>query len=424
MLTLGRLFDRLLQELVVLSSYRGAATNQICYPWKIDLRIKRMPMTISPAPPAHSQLIKRLKSFSWRLTALVLWVSIASFLFGLYPALSRESNVLWTSAYRTLQTLDLAPTSLTLFRSVLLVGWLLLITGFRVSEIFGFFLYWLISPITVLFWLLFRDAFRHIRTSASSSPPSTSQKKAVPWRKILAVIFLLWFVLYSDAPSRAPILLGAALSLSLFAAFLLRALLEARPPSSDEVGRLPRIVCLFSSITKVFAETKMPTSRAEALVLNSIYERTGKLCRRLTVLIRGPRGRARIAAYGFTEYLFSVVWLALLAICFWTFFIRAALLPVQVDYTLLLSFVLSHFLPGIPAPVLPVSVSQWTHIGPASTFWLLLVLYIGAASSLLPERQKAYVARVSPSYKLLRTCTLLIRRTLRMRQRIAEKLPG
>ena len=98
------------------------------------------------------------------------------------------------------------------------------------------------------------------------------------------------------------------------------------------------------------------------------------------MLVRGRRGRTRISTYVFLEYLVVLLVLAGLGLFFWIILIRVAVLPFQLDYTTLFPFVVSHFLPGVPTPLLPVSTPTWMHIGP-SCYFLVLVRLVHWPSS-------------------------------------------
>jgi hypothetical protein len=60
----------------------------------------------------------------------------------------------------------------------------------------------------------------------------------------------------------------------------------------------------------------------------------------------------------------------------------------------------SHFLPGIVISGTKPALPLWAQLGPALTAWILFVLFVGPAASLLPLRQKVYVERLEESYRI------------------------
>lgn len=356
------------------------------------------------------------KRYSWRLTAGLLWTLFLLHILGAHRFLNPVFEYCWSLLHEALRRVDLAPTNVVLFRWVVKVGWLLLITGFRIVSLIGFVFYFLALPFSLSFYLVFRRAISRIQGSTtSSSKKKPPRALSLPVRKWLTAALLLWFLLYVDGVLPAQLLLGAVFSGLLFSALVYRAIVEARPASAEDAGYLGPLEKFSQAVRKFVVEMKPPESEQEVWLLHSILEPLARFLRRITFFLRGRRGRSRISTYVFLEYLVGLLMLAGLALLFWALVIRASVLPAAVSYATLFSFVASHFLPGLPAPPLSVATQQWMHIGPAATFWFLFVLYIGPAASLLPRRQEVYLERAAKVFRTLRLDTLACLSVLRTR---------
>jgi hypothetical protein len=146
------------------------------------------------------------------------------------------------------------------------------------------------------------------------------------------------------------------------------------------------------------------------------------VCRKATLLLRGESARTRISLLVLCEYVFSLILVGVSAIVFWAILIKAAN-PMSLSLSSCLRVSISYFLPGMKPPDLSGDLPLWAAIGPAATAWVLFVLYIGPAGSLLPERQKASIRSLVESYGYFRTLVLRLRADYKRMMKLKESLP-
>ena len=212
-----------------------------------------------PIRQAYIRYLETAKKISWRLTALLLWIIVVSRTFGLQKILGAPFDTLWSVLYDGLRGVNLAPTSFLLFRWAARIGWLVLITGFRLSALCGFVAYFLIFPFSIVLYVLFRSFLKKIRDSQPATPtPSHARTFSIPFRKLTTGALFLWFVLYSDGVYRGQLLLGAILSGCLFAMMVSRAILQTRPASASEVAYLGAFERFVSGFRKIVVDMKPP----------------------------------------------------------------------------------------------------------------------------------------------------------------------
>lgn len=369
------------------------------------------------------------KKFAWRLTGCALWASIVASWLGLEGPFYRVVSAISDALRSAVAAADLIPPNTRYLRHVLRWGWWLVITNFRVTELVGLAFYCLAFPFTFLLYLIFRkflSSYLRDRSAVAKQKGLIALRPGSHYRALITTALLAWFLLYGDSGVIIQVELGAALAALLFLALAFRALLGARPAAEDDAAIFPRIERVFYSFADALlkrAREKPANTKLEVWFLRSIHEPARNLCRRITLFIRGRRGRLRVSAIVMADYVLSLITLGIAAISFWTLALRAALAPVASDYSALLRYTMAHFFSGVSIPQRNATLPLWLDIGPSVTSWVLFVLFIGPTASLLPLRQQAFAARVELSYKRLRAVTLVISKYLRENERRAKALP-
>lgn len=155
------------------------------------------------------QWLRATKKLTWRLTAVAVWLSIVSWLFG-SDAFESVSKRLWTGFHQLLIAIDLAPTSLDVLVPVTKVAWVLLITGLGLVDLLVFLLYVLLSPILFLIILPGLAFLKRNRKEPEVQVPASSQRinisriiAKLPYLKIAIFLGAIWAALFADG--RAPI---------------------------------------------------------------------------------------------------------------------------------------------------------------------------------------------------------------------------
>ncbi len=124
----------------------------------------------------------------------------------------------------------------------------------------------------------------------------------------------------------------------------------------------------------------------------------------------------------FAEYIISLIMVAASAVLFWALVISVAG-PDSVPLFDSVRRSAAYFFPGIEPSSVGVRLPYWAIIGPAATGWILFVLYIGPAGSVLPERQRAASVEVTNAYRVFRHHIVVLGHAARRRERALEALP-
>jgi len=149
---------------------------------------------------------------------------------------------------------------------------------------------------------------------------------------------------------------------------------------------------------------------------------TRKLFIRLSRLFRGPKAQERISVFVLAEFISSLILVAASAILFWALTLKAVF-PAILSLSSCFQLSLSYFLPGVGTAYTSASIPLWIKVGAAATAWVLLVLYVGPASSLLPDRQRATINGLSESYRLYRRVIVSLGRERSNHRLLSKTLP-
>lgn len=136
---------------------------------------------------------------------------------------------------------------------------------------------------------------------------------------------------------------------------------------------------------------------------------TRTISRRITLLIRGQGGRNKVFLYVLGDYIASFVITTMAAILFWALLIKIES-PSILSLSICLHLAISRFLPGVPSPDAHILIPTWLSVGSSFTAIILLVLYVGAVGSILPEKQRAAINGLNELYGIFRKHTLALRK--------------
>lgn len=349
---------------------------------------------------------------------------------GFYPSISHIESTVLSQLIVFLSSIGFAPVNSLLLSGVLKIGWLLAITRFKLFEIVGLFIYILTFPIWApIFGLyaIFSSAKPTDSTTATPAAQGLLKQRKSPSKlfTICCSLLLGWFLLYGNANTTRQITPGVFLAGAFLVLLTYRLFLRVKPENDVNVnvppfGWLGKLSLVAADVQKQRL-TKEYTKKSDVQTDSKVVNFTRKLFVRITMFLRGRTAEERISLYVLAEYLFSLIIVAASAILFWALMIKAFYLTSS-SLSVCLHFSVSHFVPGIDSPTLEGDLPMWTSLGPAATAWILFVLYIGPASSLLPERQRATIKGLERVRRLYRqSVNVLMKERVRLRE-IESKL--
>jgi hypothetical protein len=365
------------------------------------------PQTLSGAPPAANLTFrKRIKAYAWRATAGWLWLHIITAVALGGDMLGSFESAALQGFLGILSRWGFAPANPVYLPPLLKWGWLLGITSFAPAQLFGFCLYVLALPITMVVRLL---AGRTLTDYGSSAPASQRRGLRPPGNSLAIIpltIFaqLAWFMLYGGAVSKRPLLLGVFFSALLFASLAWRAFQRATPADEMAIGPLTRTAQTglqwLQAIYDAFKK-QPPITKAAAVLSIKLNALPARYWRLFLFAVRGRKGRNRIATLVLLNYVISLLILAASAITFWALVIKTVSVPNPLPFLAALRISSSHFLPGMTADG-SIPVPWWCDFGPAVSAWVLFVLYVGPAASLLVRNQEEAMKSSAKLYSVFR----------------------
>lgn len=369
----------------------------------------------------------KIKAYAWRLTASYVWIKL---ILGYFLGWQNEINHLEAAVATTVITslssagMGFAPIGDVNPATILKLFWFLIITGLRPLQLIGLLLYIASFPFVCLGFLL-------IAILGGSTEDESEEKEAREViseqrrRLLLSIVGLslvCWLLLFGGATTVRQMVPGIILAGTFFILITFRLFQRSRPVSDTHHFR--PLLGLGKTIMNLQGQRleKKYQKRSEMKADVLIVRWSEKILRRLLLLMRGKKGRARVFLFVLGRYVVSLVTVALTAVTFWGIVIKSvapAVLPLQ----LCLQVSISHFLPGIQTPLVPVDLPLWVTIAPSATAWILFVVYIGPASSLLPVWQDAAIVGLSKASKLYRTNVLNLKKEARLYELLAKTLP-
>jgi hypothetical protein len=371
------------------------------------------------------KLSARGKAYGWRLTALYVWIKILFVFLGFYSALSQIESSIGGQIIGFLSSVGFAPVNTALLSTILKIGWVLAISGFKLFEAGGLFLYILTFPIWVPIVVLFKFFTRNQEKEPSKSKPTERgllQTRRSPSNlfAICASLLLGWFLLYGNSNATRQLIPGVVLAGVFLTLLTYRMFLRVKPEKDVNVdvppfGWLGKISVAAADAQRQRLK-KEYKNKSEVQTDRKVVDFTRKVFVRITFLLRGQIAQKRISLYVLGEYLFSLIMVAASAILFWALLLKATYATSLSLFTCI-HLSVAHFLPGLQPPQVAFALPVWASIAPAATAWVLFVLCIGPASSMIPERQRATIKGLTKIHDLYRkSVNALARERVRLRQ--------
>jgi hypothetical protein len=309
--------------------------------------------------------------------------------------------------------------------TVLKIGWLLAIAGFRPLELLGCLIYIWTSPLILVAYLVFRDLLRELHAPVSEKVglrPARSRSRAL---NVASLALVGWYVLYSEATDTAPLIVGAVVVGVLFSLLLWVAFQRIRPVNitdSQPASILERIgLSLLEGVPANLERVRSSEKRQDTIVPIFLFERLRRFYRSVSLLIRGQGGKDRLYLALLLEYVISLILLGAIAILFWAIAMKAAIAPSSLSIREFLDVAVAYFVPSFSRLAVPFPIPLWVSFGENATAVLLFVLYVGAAASILPSRQRAYAERLGKKYRIYRLYSLQFKRAVKTLEKMKSE---
>jgi hypothetical protein len=369
-----------------------------------------------------------IKKIAWRTTATIYWLwRITRFVLGKEFLNSAASPPLGHLA-AFLSSIGFAPVHSEYLPRMLQIGWLLTIAGFKPFELLGLSIYLEIAPLTLIGYLIFKDYGKDMVTETNEKRGLRPAKIRRPALTTAALLLLGWFFLYGDASGRRALMSGAIISGILFFLLAARAFQRVKPPvypdGSERVSGFERIG--FSVSTSAGDTIKRALDAKKKMDVNGslfIYQKWRSIWRRYALLMRGQAGKDRLYLFLLVDYVVSLLILGAAAILFWAILAKLASTPSVYSLAVFAQICSSYFLPNIKPPSVPITSAVWVQVGSSITAFILFVLFVGAAASLLPSRYAAYTEKLNLKYRVARKLAVNLAQTARALERIRLSKP-
>ena len=292
----------------------------------------------------------------------------------------------------------------------------------------------MVGLLIYLLWFPFLPLTIYLTYGIESQPASSSPNAlglAAKNRRRLAfpvcgLLLLGWFVLFGDTGAKRPAMVGATLSGILFLMFAVRSFQRVRPNVDPDPNflRIPKLTGLvFLQVVSDQMKNATIKTKGSAIFSERLYRIIRAVYRFLAVSTRGTAGRNRIYAFVLGEYVVSLLLLASSAILFWALLDKAALSPTELPLSHFVELTASSVFPALPSVSSPPGLPKVLLVAPSLSAWILFVLYVGPASSLLSYRQAAYAKSVADAHTIFRKFTISFGRYISYLKTVSKRLP-
>jgi hypothetical protein len=371
----------------------------------------------------------KLKKIAWRATATVywMWLIVGLLLGSKFVNLLASTGIVRFGAF--LSAIGFAPVHSEYLPRILQFGWLLSLVGFKPLELLGLIIYIYIAPLTLLGYLLFKDYAKDIDATPTAKKGMRPPKVRRPSLTIVGLLLLGWFALYGEASARRPLIAGAILSGLLFLLLAGRAFQRVKPPTypngSDPLSADERFTMTFvTSAPETIAKAVAAKKKSELIGNLFIYQKLRSIWRRLALLMRGQAGRNRLHLLLLLDYVVSLLVLGVAALFFWATTAKLAGAPTTSSLATFVRVCASYFLPNIKSPSITPELPLWVQLGSSITAFILFVLFVGAAASLLPSRFTVYAERLNRRYRNARKFAVSFRGIAHVLEKIKLSKPA
>lgn len=365
--------------------------------------------TPAPTPSTSRQktLIGKLKAWAWRATAAYFWMHWLFSLFLGRDLLQGVEEGLLKKIADGLSSVGFAPVNPSNLAVVVKWGWYLLVIGFAPHQFVFLLLYIFFFPVTLVLFVLIKE----LSTASTSQKENTTglRNKATEYPAMSIAIFLLlgWFLLFGGSQSARPAIAGMIITLFLLGVLTYDAFKRVAPTDWNDVTAPWYEVTQYgrNAIYSAYqsANSSPPKTKSQMQAILKVNGWIERFYRFFTLVFRN---RQRLAIYILADYLLYLVLLGFAAILFWAFAIRVGVGAENLNLLAALKLSASHFLPGVSYDgriVLP----WWAEFGPATTAWIIFVLYVGPAASVVLKTQEDAVRFITPLYAEFRQLTIV-----------------
>jgi len=389
------------------------------------------PVAPTAAPAVKSSVSKpkkfSLKKLAWRVSAAAFWLWwIGTFLLG-----SSETGKLASSIREALasflSSVGFTPIHSEYLGTMLKYGWLLTITGFKPVELLGLGVYIVGAPVWLMLYYFFKDLTQDFAASATVKAGLRPVKVRKPAITTIGLLLLGWFLLYGETDSQRPLLAAAFLSGTLFFLLTSRALQRVRPADASIVSRSSWVERTGAATLKTAEDTlsKIGTYKKKSDLGGQrwITRKWEWLFRNLALLQRGQQAKNRLYQLLLADYVASFLVLGAAANLFWAIMAKLSSSFPKPPLQSLLLVCVNYFLPNAGQFLIHYDLPIWARLGPAVTAFILFVLFVGAAASLLPSRFTGYAARLDARYLVTRKVAVQLRQAVILMDKARERLP-
>lgn len=382
---------------------------------------------VRPEPIRTVRTSERIKKITWRVTAggYWLWWIIAVLLGSEF--LNRFSSAMITKLVGFLSSIGFAPSHSEHLPKILRYGWLLTIVGFKPIELVGLMIYIYAAPLTLLLYFVFKGYGKDLGLAQAGKKGLRPPKVRRPALTIFSLLLLGWFLLYGEANSRRALVAGAILSGSLFLSLATRTFQRVRPPMNPNLERaglgetagLP----LFKGAKDAIEKAKNAKVKSDLIASLLIYRKARYVWRNLALLMRGEPGRNRLYLLLLADYVVSFLVLGTAAVLFWAIVAKSVSVPTSFSLTDFVHLSSSYLMPNIKSHLGDGNLPLWVEMGSSITSFILFVLFVGAAASLLPSRYSVYADRLTKRYQCNRKFALCFKLTVLALEKIKQSKP-
>jgi len=363
----------------------------------------------------------KLKKIAWRGTATAYWIWWIIRLFLSSQFVNNLASTVMARFGAFLSAVGFAPVHSEYLPRILQIGWLLALVGFKPFELLGLIIYIYIAPLTFLGYQVFKGYGKDLDATPTDTKGLRPPKVRRPALTVVGLSLLGWFVLYGEASAPRALMAGAILSGLMFLLLAGRAFQRVKPPiypdGSDPASTDERIgLSLVTSASETVAKAVAAKKKSDLIGGLFMYQKSRSLWRRLALLMRGQAGRNRLYLLLLIDYVVSLLVLGAAAVFFWATIAKLAVAPTTSSLATLVRICASYFLPSIKSPSITPDLPLWVQVGSSITAFILFVLFVGAAASLLPSRFTAYAERLNRRYRIARKFAVSFKLTARPRK--------
>lgn len=368
--------------------------------------------------------IVRARTLSWRATAIYFWITALAAISGVSQTLFKVENLALDQTLEALDAIGFEPANERYLEAVLKVSWVLIIVNFRLRTLLLLAVYTASFPI----WILAIYLFKRLSTARGISPQGayiTSRDESRPFPLTAAFIALLvgWFLLYGGSSEWPQVIPGIILSGLLLIALSLRLFSRVRPVRMNRAGAFSWLIGPAEHFPTQYpvvpnkSYTSVDEIETEVVILRFFRRKAIQI----TAMLGHPRASDVTSFLVFADYIVSLVVVTGVAVFFWALIIvvvTATTMPMTLITASQAS--LAQLIPGIGGKELEATIPYWVEVGPALTGWVLFVLYIGPAASMLRERQEVANAERATARQRLRDVSLELSQGVRYRAHLAD----